>query len=66
MRARHRVSKLLLRHGIVYSGGKAWTATHAPQEAGQEVLAAPSQQYHRRTDRQVRRSEAARDDQGFL
>ena len=26
MRARHRVSKLLLRHGIVYSGGKAWTA----------------------------------------
>ncbi len=29
MRDRHRVSKLLLRHGIVYSGGKAWTATHA-------------------------------------
>jgi len=28
MRARHRVSKLLLRHGIVYSGGKAWTAAH--------------------------------------
>jgi transposase len=25
MRARHRVSKLLLRHGIVYSGGQAWT-----------------------------------------
>lgn len=24
-RARHRASKLLLRHGIVYSGGKAWT-----------------------------------------
>ena len=28
MRARHRVSKLLLRHGIVYSGGTAWTAKH--------------------------------------
>ena len=28
MRARHRLSKLLLRHGIVYSGGKAWTGTH--------------------------------------
>src|SRR3954467_14243387 len=25
MTARHRVSKLLLRQGIVYSGGKAWT-----------------------------------------
>ena len=28
MRARHRVSKLLLRHGIVYFGGKAWTGKH--------------------------------------
>ena len=28
MRARHRLSKLLLRQGIVYSGGKAWTGTH--------------------------------------
>jgi transposase len=28
MSARHRVSKLLLRQGIVYSGGKAWTKTH--------------------------------------
>ena len=25
MRARHRVSKMLLRNGIVYSGGDAWT-----------------------------------------
>lgn len=25
MRARYRVSKLLLRHGLVYSGGQAWT-----------------------------------------
>jgi len=28
MRARHRLSKLLLRHGIVYSGGRAWTGIH--------------------------------------
>ncbi len=28
MQARHRLSKLLLRHGIVYSGGKAWTQAH--------------------------------------
>jgi transposase len=28
MRARHRLSKLLLRHGFVYSGGQAWTGTH--------------------------------------
>ena len=26
--ARHRLSKLLLRHGIVYYGGKPWTANH--------------------------------------
>lgn len=28
MRARHRLSKLLLRHGIVYSGGQAWVGAH--------------------------------------
>ena len=28
MRARHRLSKLLLRHGIVYGGGDAWTGKH--------------------------------------
>lgn len=28
MRARHRLSKLLLRHGIVYNGGRAWTGPH--------------------------------------
>jgi transposase len=28
MRARHRLSKLLLRQGVVYSGGAAWTCTH--------------------------------------
>ena len=28
MRARHRLSKLLLRQGIVYTGGAAWTGAH--------------------------------------
>jgi transposase len=28
MRARHRLSKLLLRQGIAYSGGQAWTVAH--------------------------------------
>jgi transposase len=28
MRARHRLSKLLLRNGIVYYGGRAWTGKH--------------------------------------
>lgn len=28
MKARHRLSKLLLRHGIVYNGGAAWTDAH--------------------------------------
>ena len=28
MRARHRVSKLLVRHGIVYGDGHAWTRRH--------------------------------------
>jgi transposase len=28
MRARHRLSKLLLRQGIVYSGGRSWTGKH--------------------------------------
>ena len=28
MRARHRLSKLLLRRGIVYCGGEAWTGKH--------------------------------------
>ena len=28
MRARHRLSKLLLRHGIVYSDGQAWVGAH--------------------------------------
>jgi transposase len=28
MRCRHRLSKLLLRHGILYSGGQTWTGVH--------------------------------------
>jgi transposase len=28
MRARHRLSKLLLRQGIVYTGGRPWTGSH--------------------------------------
>jgi hypothetical protein len=28
MSARHRLSKLLLRHGIVYYDGKPWTVNH--------------------------------------
>lgn len=28
MRARHRLSKLLLRHQVAYSGGRAWTGVH--------------------------------------
>ena len=28
MRTRHRLAKLLLRHGIVYYGGRAWTGRH--------------------------------------
>jgi transposase len=35
MRARHRLSKLLLRQGIVYSGGQAWTNAHQVWLAGQ-------------------------------
>jgi transposase len=28
MRARHRLSKLLLRHGLLYESGRAWTGAH--------------------------------------
>ncbi|WP_312856883.1 transposase [Arthrobacter mobilis] len=44
MRARHRLSKLLLRHGIVYAGGAAWTGAHDAwlrrEAAGQLTLKA--------------------------
>ena len=35
MRARHRVSKMLLRQGIVYSGGTPWTKVHDSWLRGQ-------------------------------
>jgi transposase len=43
MSARHRVSKLLLRQGIVYSGGKAWTGVH-DLWLGKQRFAAPALQ----------------------
>ena len=43
MSARHRVSKLLLRQGIVYSAGKAWTGTHQRWLTGQRFESAPLQ-----------------------
>ncbi len=35
MRCRHRRPKLLLRHGIVYSGGKTWIGLHETWLRGQ-------------------------------
>jgi len=35
MRCRHRLSKLLLRHGIVYCAGQAWTGVHETWLRGQ-------------------------------
>jgi transposase len=44
MRARHRLSKLLLRHGQVYYGGSAWTLRHDAwlRQVGREQLAWPA------------------------
>jgi transposase len=44
MRARHRLSKLLLRQGFVYSGGHAWTDKHDIwlRQVGREQLGAPA------------------------
>ena len=44
MRARHRLSKLLLRQGIVYCGGHAWTDKHDVwlRRVGREQLSAPA------------------------
>lgn len=43
MRARHRLSKLLLRHGQVYTGGKAWTGAHDVwlRQVGRDQLTGP-------------------------
>jgi transposase len=43
MRARHRLSKLLLRQGIVYSGGQAWTGAHDAWLRRQRFDATPLQ-----------------------
>jgi transposase len=43
MTARHRVSKLLLRQGIVYSGGQAWTGRHEVWLRGQRFNSAALQ-----------------------
>jgi transposase len=43
MSARHRVSKLLLRQGIVWSGGKAWTGVHDRWLRAQTFTSAPLQ-----------------------
>lgn len=45
MRARHRLSKLLLRHGIVYCGGDAWTGKHdlwLRRQAAPQLTSAPT------------------------
>lgn len=44
MSARHRVSKLLLRQGIVYYGGEAWTVKHE-QWLRQQRFGAPALQW---------------------
>jgi transposase len=41
MSARHRLSKLLLRQGIIYSGGRTWTGKHEAWLAAQRFEAAP-------------------------
>jgi len=43
MAARHRVSKLLLRHGVIYSGGRTWTGIHHKWLAAQRFDAVPLQ-----------------------
>lgn len=44
MSARHRVSKLLLRQGVIYSGGKTWTGTHETWLRRQRFDQAPALQ----------------------
>jgi transposase len=43
MRARHRLSKFLLRHGRIYPSGKAWTVRHAEWLARQVFAEAASE-----------------------
>ena len=41
MRARHRLSKLLLRHGLIYEQGRAWTGRTTPG-CGPSALSTPA------------------------
>jgi transposase len=43
MRARHRVGKLLLRRGILYTGGGTWTGAHHAWLAAQRFASVPVQ-----------------------
>ena len=43
MRCRHRLSKLLLRHGVIYSGGHAWTGAHEMWLRAQQFTEAGTQ-----------------------
>ena len=43
MRARHRISGILLRHGLLYSEGSKWTGRHLAWLRGQRLPRPPSQ-----------------------
>jgi len=64
MRARHRLSKLLLRQGIVYSGGNAWTARHDAwlRQIGRQGFAGPATQMTFESDYEAVLSVKARRD----
>ncbi|USQ81985.1 IS110 family transposase [Ornithinimicrobium faecis] len=58
MGTRHRLSKLLLRHGYVYDGGDAWTGKHQAWMRSQVHFELPGaraafEQYHAQEDRLV-------------
>jgi transposase len=59
LRSRHRLSKFLLRHGRVYSAGRAWSLRHATWLAGQrfELPAAQRTFNHYRSSLEVRLTE---------
>jgi len=61
MRSRHRVSKLLLRQGIVYSGGQAWTGTHLVWLRAQHFVAPGLQLAFDAEHEAVLQAEARRD-----
>ena len=64
MRAQHRLSKLLLRHGIVYYGGDAWTGRHDQwlrSEALPQLTSRPTRLTFDADRETVRASKARRD-----